>query len=169
MNTTEKAMLVSRGDTVKYKVEITHADFNQANDNYRVELSWGVIRHTMTIEKSDMVVDEDGNAFLIFDTDCMLGWVKASCYYDVEDSDAPDGYRTEVNYQWLCFVSSEPTVKFGCDVEPGGDGHVVYTRVYGGDVNTAYLNLRDSEQQNLMDSEGNQLRVHKAPEDYQDN
>jgi hypothetical protein len=96
----------------------------------------------------------------------MLGLVKAACHYDVADSDMQSGIREEVNYQWLCFVTADPTAKFCCKFEPGGDGHVVYTRVYGGDIHTAYLNLRDSEKKNLIDSNGKQLRVHRADEDY---
>lgn len=160
--------IVSRGDMAKYRIGITHTDFDQQRDDYRVVLTWGMFGESKTISKADMAVDEDNNAYMMFDSSGMLGWVKASCHYDVEDSDADSGYREEVDYQWLCFVSADPVVRLYCEFEPGGDGHVTYTRVYGGDVNTAYLNLRDSSQQNLLDSEGNQLRVHKTESDYQD-
>ena len=164
----DRKWLVSKGDVAKYKIQITHADFTQDTDNYRVELTWGMFRRAVTIGKAEMTTDEDGNVFLIFDTSDMLGWVKAVCHYDVEDSDAQYGYREEVNYQWLCFVTESPITRFCGEPENGGDGHVVYTRVYGSDVNTARLNLRDSDKRNLLDSNGEQIRVHKTPEDYQD-
>ena len=91
--------------------------------------------------------------------------MKAACVYRVTDSDMESGYRDEVNYQLLCFVTSDPNVQLCCDPHHGGDGHVIYTRVYAADTNTSYLNLRDSEKRNLRDSEGRQLRVHKTDED----
>lgn len=162
----DKTRIVSRGDIAKFKIEITHADFDQQTDDFKVVLSWGMVKQTMTIEHKDIIHDEDGKFFIVFDSSDMLGLVKAACHYDVADSDMQSGIREEVNYQWLCFVTADPTAKFCCKFEPGGDGHVVYTRVYGGDIHTAYLNLRDSEKKNLIDSNGKQLRVHRADEDY---
>ena len=164
----DKNRIVSRGDWAKYQIEITHADFLQSRDDYRVTLTWGMFGESVIIEKKDMPVDEDGKVFFIFDSTPMIGWVKAVCHYDVDDSDIEGGVREEVNYQWLCFVSAEPTPRLCGEPEPGGDGHVTYTRVYAGDVNTAYLNLRDCDQQNILDSEGNQLRVHKDEDYYHD-
>lgn len=162
----DKTRIVSRGDIAKFKIEITHADFDQQTDDFKVVLSWGMTNQSMTIPQEDIKHDEDGNFFIVFDSSEMLGLVKAACTYRVADSDMEIGYREEINYQWLCFVTANPTAKFCCKFEPGGDGHVVYTRVYGGDIHTAYLNLRDSEKKNLLDSNGNQLRVHRADEDY---
>lgn len=164
----DKKWLVSQGDVAKYQIEITHADFDQQTDEFKVVLSWGMVRQSMTIEHKDIKHDEDGNFFMMFDSSEMLGLVKATCIYRVPDSDMEIGYREEINYQWLCFVTAEPTAKFCCEFEAGGDGHVVYTRVYAGDVNTAYLNLRDSEKKNLLDINGNQLRVHKTEDDMHD-
>jgi hypothetical protein len=161
----DKDRLVSRGDVAKFKIEITHADFDQQRDNFWVVLHWGMFRQSMTIAHDDMKHDEDGNFFIVFDSSEMLGMVKVACHYEVADSDMESGTREEVNYQWMCFVTAEPDPMLCGDFEPGGDGHVAYTRVYASDVHTAYLNLRDSNQQNLRDSEGRQLRVHKE-EDY---
>jgi hypothetical protein len=164
----DKTRIVSRGDVAKFKIEITHADFDQQTDNFYVVLTWGMFNQSMKIEHADIKHDEDGNFFIVFDSSDMLGLVKAACHYVVQDSDIKSGYREEVNYQWLCFVTADPTARFCYKFEPGGDGHVVYTRVYAGDVNTAYANLRDCNQQNLLDSDGRQLRVHKTGKDLQD-
>ena len=169
MKKIDKKWLVSRGDIAKFLIEITHADFDQQTNDFYVVLSWGMFRKSMTIEHQDIMRDDDGHFFVIFDSSDMLGMVKAACHYFVPDSDMNGGYREEVNYQWICFVTSDPTAQFCCNFEHGGDGHVVYTRVYGSDLNTAFLNLRDSEKNNLLDSDGKQLRVHKAKSDYQDN
>ena len=169
MKKIDKDWIVSRGDIVKYRIKITHADFDQQTNEFYVVLTWGMFRRSMTIEHKDIIRDEDGNFFIVFDSSEMLGMVKAACHYDVPDTDMEGGTREEVNYQWLCFVTTDPTAQFCCNFEHGGDGHVVYTRLYVSDVNTAYLNLRDSEKKNLLDSDGKQLRVHKSESDYQDN
>ena len=150
----DKKWLVSQGDVAKFQIEITHADFDQQTDDFKVVLSWGMMRQSMTIEHKDIKHDEDGNFFIVFDSSEMLGLVKAACIYRVADSDMEIGYREEINYQWLCFVTANPTAKFCCKFEAGGDGHVIYTRVYAADTNTSYLNLRDSDKKNLMDSKG---------------
>lgn len=164
----DRKWLVSKGDVAKFQIEITHADFDQQTDDFKVVLSWGMMRRSMTIEHKDIKHDEDGNFFIVFDSSEMLGLVKAACIYRVPDSDMEIGYREEINYQWLCFVTADPKAKFCCEFDAGGDGHVVYTRIYASDVNTAYLNLRDSDKKNLMDNEGKQLRVHKMENDMQE-
>ena len=166
--TMDKKWIVSRGDIAKFQIEITHADFDQQTDDFKVVLSWGMRKQTMTIGHGDIKHDEDGNFFIVYDSSKMVGLVKAACHYDVPDSDVEGGTREEINYQWLCFVTANPTAKFCGDFEPGGDGHVVYTRVYASDVNTAFLNLRDSNKQNILDSDGEQLRVHKDDSEYYD-
>jgi hypothetical protein len=157
----DKTRIVTKGDIAKYWVNITHADFVQTDDDYQVVLSWGFYGHNRTIEKKDMLTDEEGHIYMIFYSSEMSGWVKATCTYEVNDSDVEGDTRREVNDQWLCFVTSNPTPNL-YDTPSGGDGHVVYTRVYGSDVHTAWLNLRDSSHQPLRDSEGRQLRVHRS-------
>jgi len=158
---TDKTRIVTKGDIAKFWLNITHADFLQADNDYKVDLSWGLFGQHITIGKNDMVTDEEGHIYLVFDSSDMSGWVKAKCTYDVNDSDIEGGTRREVNEQWLCFVTSNPTPAI-CDRPSGGDGHVTYTRVYGSDVHAAWLNLRDSNKQPLRDSDGQQLRVHRS-------
>lgn len=159
-----KERIVTKGDIAKYWLNIKHADFLQAEDDYQVVLVWGLLGQRIVIEKKDMVTDEEGHIYLLFDSSDMIGWVKAMCIYEVNDSDVEGGIRKEVNDQWLCFVTANPTPNI-CDRKAGGDGHVEYTRVYGSDIHTAWLNLRDSNKQPLLDSDGEQLRVRRAESD----
>lgn len=159
-----KERIVTKGDIAKFWLNIKHADFLQAEDDYKVVLMWGLLGQRIVIEKKDMATDEDGHIYLLFDSSDMVGWVKAMCIYEVNDSDVEGGIRKEVNDQWLCFVTANPTPNI-CDRKAGGDGHVEYTRVYGSDVHTAWLNLRDSNKQPLLDSDGEQLRVRRTESD----
>lgn len=163
---TDEKFVIPRGELAKYQITITRQDFSQRDDDFCVHVSWGMFGQYIEISKSKMIHDEEGRWFMVFDTSEMSGPVKAACVYKVTDSDMEVGARDVVDYQWLCFVTEGPTAKFCCKFETGGDGHVVYTRVYASDVNTAYLNLRDSNKANLLDSNGKQLRVHRADEDY---
>lgn len=38
----DKKRIVSRGDVVKFKIEITHADYDQQAGNFFVVLTWGM-------------------------------------------------------------------------------------------------------------------------------
>lgn len=167
----EAKRIVHKGDMVKQKITIVHADFDQKRDDYRVELTYGMLGGKKVIRKEDMKVDEDGNVYMLFDSSDMIGFVKAYCYYDVPDTDMGSGIRTEVDIQWLCFVTESPNPRLACNspwpepVHDDGQEHVVYERVFRGDVNTLYLNLRTGEGEPIVDSEGRQLRVHKEEKD----
>lgn len=167
----EAKRIVFKGDVAKWKITISHADFDQQRDDYRVELAYGMLGHKMILRKEDMKVDEDGNVYMIVDSSDMTGFVKAYCYYDVPDSDMGSGIRTEVDIQFLCFVTDTPDPRFACNcgwpepVREDGKEHVIYERVFRGDVNTLYLNLRTGEGEPIVDSEGRQLRVRKEEKD----
>lgn len=161
----EDKYIVYKGDSPKFKVTIHHADFDQHEDDYNVVLRYGLLGGEMTITKSDMYVDEDGDTYFMFDSSDMMGVVIASCNYWVHDEDFEGGLRKEVDMQNLCFVVDNPAPRFCGDLQTGSDGHVTYERVYRSDVKTLYLNLRTSEGENIKDVDGKQLRVRKEPED----
>jgi len=167
----EAKYIVFQGDTAKWKMTIRHADFDQHRDDYYVELRYGLLGGAMTIRKDEMPVDEDGNIYMLVDSTDMVGMVKATCHYFVPDTDIKGGLREEVDIQWLCFVVDDPRPRFQCNapwpepIHEDGQEHVTYERVFRSDVNTLYLNLRDSQQRPLMDSEGRQLRVRKEEKD----
>jgi len=156
--------IVYKGDTAKWQITIHHADFDQQRDDYRVELRWGMFGKSMTIHKEDMFTDEEGHVFMMFDSSEIVGRVTAYCIYDVPDTDLGSGIRQEIDIQVLCVVTDSPCPHFACDCNPvHGDGqeHVTYNRVFRGDANTLFLNLRTVGQEPIMDSEGKQLRVRK--------
>lgn len=157
--------IIQQGDIAKFKIVIQHEDFDQERDDYRVELQFGMLGGMVTVAKDGMVHDEEGNTFLMFDTSAMTGWVKAYCIYYVPDTDFPSGIRREIDIQYLCFVANSDNARLCCgDKQIVTVGHVVYERVYRGDVNTLFLNLRDCDQEQLVDADGKHLRVRKTDE-----
>lgn len=163
----DKDRIIQQGDTAKFQVIIRHEDFDQQTDPFCVVLRWGIPEQTMAIDRYDMVTDEDGSFFMKVPTAGLVGPLKAYCHYFVTDSDMGSGQREEIDIQMLAFVTDDPCPHIPCCGQCGeADAHVTYRRVYASDVNTAYLNLRDSNKENLLDSNGKQLRVHRADEDY---
>lgn len=166
----DKDRIIQQGDTAKFQVIIQHEDFDQQTDPFRVVVHGGIPDTPVTIDREDMLHDEDGNFFMLMPTAGLVGPLKAECHYTVSDSDFPEtGTRNEVDIQFLAFVTDSPCPHIPCCGQcTGAYAHVQYKRVYGGDVNTAWLNLRTSDKQPIVDSDGRQLRVHKSPEDYED-
>ena len=160
----DKERIIQQGDVAKFQVAITREDFDQVTDDFFVVLSWGIPKQDLVIEKQDMIKDEDDHFFMVFESCEMMGVVTATCHYMVTDSDFPDQRREEIDRQPLAFVVNTPCPKFanksmcfGMDVK-----HVTYTRAFRDDVNSVYMNLRTSDKQPVVDSEGRQLRVRKG-------
>lgn len=162
----DKSFLIEKGDTPKYKITITHVDFDMVRDDFNVVLTYGMTGKSVTIQKSGMYFDEDNNCFFMFSSADMTGLIKVACHYFVPDSDESIGYREEVEYQYLGFSTDDPCPSFACDVcQSTEEAHVVYERVWRNDVNTLYLNVRTSEGEPVLTSEGEQVRVHKTEEE----
>ena len=163
----DKDKIIHQGDTAKFQVTIQHEDFDQQTDFFCVEIHGGIPDTPVTIDRDDMLHDEDGNFFMLVPTARLVGPLKAYCHYYVTDSDMGSGQREEIDIQMLAFVTDTPCPHIPCCGQCAeADAHVTYRRVYASDVNTAYMNLRDSNKENLLDSNGKQLRVHRADEDY---
>ena len=163
--------IIQEGDIAKYQLEIKHEDFDMKRDDFEVMLSWGMLGQSLTVKKSQMPCDEDGNWFMMFDSKGMVGFVMATCHYWVPDSDFQSGFREEYDRQYIGFVTKNPCVQLDCcgRCHADEDSVVLYNRVWRNDVNTLYLNLRTTEENGehlpVVDSEGQQIRVRKEEQD----
>lgn len=157
----DKDRIIQQGDTAKFQVIIHDEDFDQQTDPFRVVVHGGIPDTPITIDRADMLHDEDGNFFMLVPTAGLVGPLKAYCHYYVPDSDMGRGQREEIDIQMLAFVTDTPCVHLmccGCDAR---EHRVEYKPVYGSDYSTAYLVLRTSEQEVLRDSDGNAFRIRK--------
>lgn len=136
--------IMQQGEEAKYQITITRQNFIMANDNFQVKLSWGMMGKTKTILKSDMLSNDDGNWFFTFDTSDMLGRVTAECSFDIPDEDYSDGYRTEINRQFLCFIVGHPLPARICIPGAPSTQTVIYERTEVSDVEEMYDYLTDS-------------------------
>lgn len=120
--------IIQQGQEAKYQVTIEHEGFSMTEGIFRIILSWGMRGETLTIERADMIQNEDGETFFTFPTNSMAGRVTAECQYDVADTDCPDGFRTEVERQPLCYVSTTARIPIDDDAGLYQAQHVSYVR-----------------------------------------
>ena len=162
----EADKIIQQGDTAKFQVIIRHEDFDQQTDPFRVVVHGGIPDTPVTIDRADMLHDEDGNFFMLVPTAGLVGPLKAYCHYSVPDSDLGSGMREEIDIQWLAFVTDTPCPRLSCcQACDESDGHVTYKRVWRNDTRTLYLNLRTADKQPVVDADGRQIRVRKTEEE----
>ena len=153
--------IVQRGEMVKFKITINQQGFVQNEDNFRVRLTYGMLKKEIVIEKSEMISNSQDEWFFMFPTEDMIGLVMASCEFDVPDGDYPDGYRREVDRQYILAVITHPFPARVCVPSISDDQTVVYERTEESDVAELYMYLQDRNGKNLKKSDDMYLLVLK--------
>ena len=60
-------IIIPKGDTAKYEVAIMHDDFDQQTDPFFVVLHTNIPEQAITIDREDMLHDEDGHFIYLRD------------------------------------------------------------------------------------------------------
>jgi hypothetical protein len=121
--------------------------------DFKVELIYGYRRTTIEIEKSQMKQDTTGKWFFIFESDAMIGLVTARLTWILNDTDCPDGERTKVDEQQLCFVADATCTKlFACPCAKS-DSVVTYTFTDDSDIASEFVRLCDCDGHPLATSD----------------
>lgn len=142
--------ILRQGEEGKYAVMIDYEGFSMDTDDFKVELSWGLQGEKLTIEKSQMISSIESGYFFIFDSTPMTGRVVAKCTWYIPDIDCPDGLRTEVDEQLLCFVATTPLPQFACPAPSQCEHKVTYERSEQSDVASDYQYLASVEGDRLI-------------------
>ena len=138
--------VLEAGTEAKYFIDIQQEGFSMEEDDFTVELRWGMRPKSLMITKQDMIADTSGKYFFEFDTAKMVGKVKAICRYYVPDTDDPDGVREEVDEQFLCFVATTPCPQLLSCPKCGASGHnVTYERTDQSGIASMYQRLCDCD------------------------
>ena len=135
--------IIQQGEKVKYIVTSRNHNFNIEEDDFRVELIYGMMGKKLVIQKSDMLYGTDGEYIMQFSTSGMVGKVVARTVFYVHDTDIdPDGEREEVDEQVICFVVSTPCpVLLNCP-KCSSEGHDIhFERTEEPDIAAMYLRL----------------------------
>ena len=134
--------IIKQGETVKYIVTSRNPNFNIEDDDFRVELIYGMMGKKLVIQKSEMMYGTGGEYIMQFSTSGMVGKVMARTVFFVHDSVDPDGKREEVDEQVICFVVSTPfPVLLNCP-RCSSEGHDIrFERTEKPDIASMYLRL----------------------------
>ena len=150
----DKSRIIQQGEEAKFRIEIN--GFDMSEHPFSVTLTYGYRRTKVEIPKSKMIVGQDGKWYFVFDTEAMYGKVVAECTWRVPDTDLDDGYREEVDRQYLCFVVTVPFPRIICVPNTDDDEQVTYTRTEESDVSSEYTYMLTSDGETLLTSD-NQL------------
>ena len=135
--------ILRRGTEAKCYVDIKNVTMEDIN--FKVELIYGYRRTTIEIEKSKMSQDTQGKWFFVFKTEGIIGLLTARCTWYMKDTDCPDGERTKVDDQPLCFVADATCTKlFACPCAKS-DSVVTYTFTDESDIASEYVRLCDCD------------------------
>lgn len=164
---TELSRVIVQGEEAKYFIDIDQEGFDMAEDDFTVELRWGLLGQSMTLTKNeDMTADSSGKYFFEFSTKEMIGKVTAICRYYVPDVDDPDGVREKVDEQVIAFVVTVPCPRFlmcpnNC---AGGEHNVTYERTDDSGIASKYQRLCTTLGQPLVTDDDLYLYVLTAEE-----
>lgn len=156
--------ILQKGDMAKYAVYIDNDQFDMIGDSFSVELKWGMMGNSITIDSTDMIMGDDFRRYFSFDTTPMYGRVTAICTYNLPDLDSPSGFRIEKDIQYLCFITSSPLPRFAC--VPGAnkqcEHEVKYEHVGQSDVASHYEYLVTSRNDFIITDDDEFILVRKT-------
>ena len=137
---TEKDIFVA-GEEAKYFIDINQEGFSMTDDDFEVELLYGMSGKSLKLTKQDMTADTSGKYFFSFPTAGMVGKVTARCTWQVPDTDESDSERTKVDEQILCFVVQTPCPKLIQCPKCVSTGFVTYERTEDSSIASMYQRL----------------------------
>ena len=139
--------IIQQGETVKYIVTSRNPNFNIEDDDFRVELIYGMMGKNLVIQKSEMAPSPGSEYIMQFSTKDMVGKVVARTVFYVHDADInPDGEREEVDEQVICFVVTTPCPPvLKCPKFSSEDHDIHFERTEEPDIAAMYLRLCATE------------------------
>lgn len=159
----DSTRIIQQGEEAKFKIEI--ADFDIEDGLVTLELIYSYRRQKITIGKDKLFQGSDGKWYFAFNTADITGRVVARCTWRVVDTDCDDGYREEVDEQYLCFVVSTPCPQFiscpNCDTT---GQRVTYTRTEQSSIADLYAYLETAEGDKIISCDNEVILVLKEVE-----
>ena len=147
-------MIIPQGERAKYFVKSEKWNFSFEENNYRLELLYGMAGKKIVIPKSEFQYLSNRWLFS-FPTNDMIGPVKARLVMDIIDPDCPEGVRVEVDEQIIGFVVSASCPRFmKCPKCCGGTGEIIYERTEESDIGEQWAFLCDKDGVRFETSDG---------------
>lgn len=136
--------IIMQGERAKYFIRSDKEDFSLADNNYRLEIGYGVQGKKIVIPKSDFLY-LSGHWLFSFPTTDIVGPVKARLVMEIADETCPDGIRQEIDEQYIAFVITAPCPKLIMCPACKGDHEIVYERTEESDIGERYARLCDTD------------------------
>ena len=122
-------------------------NLNLEEDDFYVELRYGMMGKKLVIPKSEFLYGTGGEFIMLFPTDGMVGKVTARFVWQCHDTDSsPNNQRQEVDEQIIAFVVTSPCPQLVICPKCSSEGHDVrYERTDEPDIAAMYLRLCATE------------------------
>lgn len=151
-------IIIQQGERAKYFVRSDKWNFNFEENDYHLEILYGMMGKKIIIPKSEFKYLNDHWLFS-FPTTGMVGPIKARLVMEIVDVDCPDDTRQEVDEQYIGFVITTPCPQFlRCPCNKGAH-EIVYERTEESDIAERYARLADKNGTRFRDLEGDYLFV----------
>jgi len=144
--------IIQQGERAKYIVKSNRADFDFGENDFYLEIIYGMMGSKITIEKTDFR-EIDGQWVLSFPTDNIVGKVMARLVMQIGD-------RQEVDEQYIGVVISTPCPQFFKCPKCESVGHdVTYERTEESDIGEKYAILCDCDGVSIMTTDDEYICV----------
>ena len=144
--------IIQQGERAKYIVTSNRADFDFGENDFYLEIIYGMMGAKITIEKTDFQKLDDYWMFS-FPTDNIVGKVKARLVMEIGD-------RQEVDEQYIGVVISTPCPQFFKCPKCESVGHdVTYERTEESDIGEKYAILCDCDGVSIMTTDDEYICV----------
>lgn len=144
--------IIQQGERAKYIVTSNRADFDFGENDFYLEIIYGMMGAKITIEKTDFR-EIDGQWVFSFPTDEIIGKVKARLVMEIGD-------RQEVDEQYIGVVISTPCPQFFKCPKCESVGHnVTYERTEESDIGEKYAILCDRDGVPIMTTDDEYICV----------
>ena len=139
--------IIQQGERVKYIVTSQNSSFNMEEDDFYVEILYGMMGKKLIIEKKDFLYGTGGEFVMLFDTTGMIGKITARMVWQQHDTDSsPNNKRQEVDEQIIAFVVTTPCPQLLICPKCSSEGHDVrYEITEEPDVAAMYLRMVATE------------------------
>ena len=144
--------IIQQGERAKYIVTSNRTDFDFGENDFYLEIIYGMMGNKITIEKTDFQKLDDYWVFS-FPTDNIVGKVMARLVMQIGD-------RQEVDEQYIGVVISSPCPQFFRCPKCESVGHdVTYERTEESDIGEKYAILCDRDGVPIMTSDDEYICV----------
>lgn len=135
--------IYQQGEKAKFIVTSQNQNFNMEEDDFYVELLYGMMGKKLVLQKSDFLYGTGGEFVMLFPTDGMIGKVTARMVWQQHDTDsAPDNERQNVDEQVIAFVVTTPCPTLLTCPKCSSEGRDVrYERTEEPDIASLYMRL----------------------------